>query len=397
MFAARREHVEQVIRPALARGDWVLCDRFTDATYAYQGGGHGVPARRIARARARSCTTIAGRTSRCCSTCRPPCRARASTRAGGRPRARQVRARARGLLRARARRLSGARGGRAAALPRRRFVAAARARCARNSPDIAGAVADEPTTTLPPRRPPWPALLPWQHAAAPEALLARAPRGRMRCCSPDRAASASACWPSTSRAGCCARCRPTAARLRRVSQLRLCGAGQHPDLRCSSRSDEDGEIKALDAIRVDRIRALTRWAQVTSHRGRAKVAVIAPAEAMNAAAANALLKTLEEPPPGNLPHAGRAPAGTAARHDSQPLPAGAGAARAPAQAQAWLAAQGVANAGRCWARPGGRRWWPHAGRSGLAAGARRVWLDALATPRALSPVALAARIDRAAR
>jgi dTMP kinase len=48
MFAARREHVEQVIAPALARGDWVLCDRFTDATFAYQGGGHGVPRERIA-------------------------------------------------------------------------------------------------------------------------------------------------------------------------------------------------------------------------------------------------------------------------------------------------------------------------------------------------------------
>jgi dTMP kinase len=36
-----------VIRPALARGAWVLCDRFTDATYAYQGGGHGVPRERI--------------------------------------------------------------------------------------------------------------------------------------------------------------------------------------------------------------------------------------------------------------------------------------------------------------------------------------------------------------
>jgi len=47
MFAARREHVEQVIGPALARGDWVLCDRFTDATYAYQGGGHGVARERI--------------------------------------------------------------------------------------------------------------------------------------------------------------------------------------------------------------------------------------------------------------------------------------------------------------------------------------------------------------
>ncbi|MGI8895321.1 MAG: dTMP kinase [Casimicrobiaceae bacterium] len=48
MFAARREHVELVIRPALARGDWVLCDRFSDATYAYQGGGHGVSRKRIA-------------------------------------------------------------------------------------------------------------------------------------------------------------------------------------------------------------------------------------------------------------------------------------------------------------------------------------------------------------
>ncbi len=39
MFAARREHLAQVIEPALARGDWVVCDRFTDATFAYQGGG----------------------------------------------------------------------------------------------------------------------------------------------------------------------------------------------------------------------------------------------------------------------------------------------------------------------------------------------------------------------
>lgn len=42
MFAARNEHLEGLIRPALARGAWVVCDRFTDSTYAYQGGGRGV-------------------------------------------------------------------------------------------------------------------------------------------------------------------------------------------------------------------------------------------------------------------------------------------------------------------------------------------------------------------
>jgi dTMP kinase len=42
MFAARREHLARVIEPALKRGIWVLCDRFTDATYAYQSGGSGV-------------------------------------------------------------------------------------------------------------------------------------------------------------------------------------------------------------------------------------------------------------------------------------------------------------------------------------------------------------------
>ncbi|MER2537865.1 MAG: dTMP kinase [Azonexus sp.] len=42
MFAARREHLAQLIEPALNRGDWVVCDRFTDATFAYQGGGRGL-------------------------------------------------------------------------------------------------------------------------------------------------------------------------------------------------------------------------------------------------------------------------------------------------------------------------------------------------------------------
>ena len=47
MFAARAQHLAEVIMPSLRRGQWVVCDRFTDATYAYQGGGRGVPYKRI--------------------------------------------------------------------------------------------------------------------------------------------------------------------------------------------------------------------------------------------------------------------------------------------------------------------------------------------------------------
>lgn len=48
MFAARREHCEREIWPRLGQGVWVVCDRFTDATYAYQGAGHGVSPQDIA-------------------------------------------------------------------------------------------------------------------------------------------------------------------------------------------------------------------------------------------------------------------------------------------------------------------------------------------------------------
>lgn len=49
MFAARAEHLAKVVWPALEKGQWVLCDRFTDATYAYQGGGRGIDIGVIAR------------------------------------------------------------------------------------------------------------------------------------------------------------------------------------------------------------------------------------------------------------------------------------------------------------------------------------------------------------
>ena len=49
IFAARAQHLEQLIRPALAEGKWVICDRFTDATYAYQGAGRGLDRNKISQ------------------------------------------------------------------------------------------------------------------------------------------------------------------------------------------------------------------------------------------------------------------------------------------------------------------------------------------------------------
>lgn len=172
-------------------------------------------------------------------------------------------------------------------------------------------------------------------------------------------------------------------------------AGQHPDLRIIEpvEVDDEGVAKAVEAILVDRIRTLIDWVQVTSHRGGSKVALLVPAERMNAAAANALLKTLEEPPPGTFlflvsHQPGRLPATIASRCQriAAPRPA-------PAEATAWLAAQGVADPERVLAQTA------YAPLAALAlAGTeyqaeRASWLAALARPAALSAVTLGARID----
>ena len=109
MFGARQVHIDNLIRPSLTRGEWVLCDRFTDATHAYQGGGRGVdgklieqiaqavhgdlnpdlhhPARRTGarRSRTHAGTTRRGRSlrNRIATILRP--RAQSLPRAGARP------------------------------------------------------------------------------------------------------------------------------------------------------------------------------------------------------------------------------------------------------------------------------------------------------------------------
>jgi dTMP kinase len=58
MFASRAQLLREVIDPALAAGHWVLCDRYTDASYAYQGGGRGQPSERIAELERWACMGV---------------------------------------------------------------------------------------------------------------------------------------------------------------------------------------------------------------------------------------------------------------------------------------------------------------------------------------------------
>jgi len=247
--------------------------------------------------------------------------------------------------------------------------------------------------------PAWPDLLPWQTEAAramlsaramwPHALLIDGPRGLGKRTLALNLARGLLCEAPDADGLACGRC----------ASCHYVAAGQHPDLRMIDPFviDEDGEVKVQDPILIDRIRALIDWVQLTSHRGRAKVAVIVPAESMNPAAANALLKTLEEPPPSTyLILAAHQPGRVAAtlrsrcRRMAAPWPLAA-------SAEAWLVQQGAAKPGAVLAQAGG------APLTALAIAApewqaeREVWMQAFARPEALSPVALASRIEAAPR
>ena len=274
MFAARREHLERVIRPALARGDWVLCDRFTDATFAYQGGGHGVPLERHPRARAvdprrlparsdvpvRRAAGGVARPARQGAARGPRCSTGSSARRAhffervrdaylDRARAEPGRFRVDRQHRARRRRCAPSSERELAALAARRMMAqpsatsrgaraAVAARCCRGSrrrsPHGAGRTRD---------------------------LAACAAR------STARAASASTRWRSTSRRRCCAKRRATTASPAANARAAATRSpGQHPDLHAARAAREstrdEGALDGVDTITIDRIRALIDFVQL---------------------------------------------------------------------------------------------------------------------------------------
>ena len=175
-------------------------------------------------------------------------------------------------------------------------------------------------------------------------------------------------------------------------------AGQHPDLRLVEpiELDDDG-ARPVEWITIERIRGLGHWAELTSHRGGAKVALIVPAERMNAPASNALLKTLEEPPSNTyfilVSHQpGRLPATIVSRCQRVAAPR-----PTQAEAHAWLVEHGMRDPQRLLAQANGAPLVAAALDDDAYQRERSTWMRALASPGTLSVSGLGARIDAAPR
>jgi DNA polymerase III subunit delta' len=180
---------------------------------------------------------------------------------------------------------------------------------------------------------------------------------------------------------------------------RYVAQGTHPDLQLIEpvTYDDEGNPTPVDSINVDRIRELIAFSQLSPHRQRAKVAVIAPAEAMNAAAANSLLKTLEEPPPGTFlllvsHQPGRLPPTILSRCRRLPAPEPDRAAAA-----GWLVQNGIGDADPALvlAQAGGAPLFALALADAGIQRERDHLLHQLAQPERLSPLAFGARLDSA--
>jgi DNA polymerase-3 subunit delta' len=245
----------------------------------------------------------------------------------------------------------------------------------------------------------WPTLPPWleaprdgllaQRGRLPQALLITGAEGIGKHAFALHLAAAMLCESVLPDGKACGRC----------ASCTLAMRDTHPDLRRAEpvTFDEDGVPTAQDAISVDMIRALIDWSQLSSHRGGAKVAVIAPADLLNPSAANALLKTLEEP-------SGRtAFVLVSARPDLLPPTVQSRCARValpiPARdaAERWLDAQGVRDASRRLAEAGGAPLKALGLARSPTANLRLGQLDELARPDRLSPVGVGARIEQAGK
>jgi DNA polymerase III subunit delta' len=175
--------------------------------------------------------------------------------------------------------------------------------------------------------------------------------------------------------------------------------GTHPDLQLIEpvTYDDEGNPTPADSIGVDRVRELIAFSQLSPHRQRAKVGLIAPADAMNAAAANALLKTLEEPPAGTFlllvsHQPARLPPTIVSRCLRLPVPEPDRAAAA-----SWLAqsSPGSAEPGLLLSQAGGAPLFALALADAAIQRERDHLLGQLAQPERLSPLAFGARLDSA--
>lgn len=179
-------------------------------------------------------------------------------------------------------------------------------------------------------------------------------------------------------------------------------AGNHPDFRELTPvvEDEDTEPDAKSKkkpsawITIEQVRELNQFVHLSAHRGGRRVTLIQPAETLNVAAANALLKTLEEPPPGAMfilvSHQWRRLLPTIrsrCRRLALALPE-------KAEALAWLASQNLADADSYLAEAGGAPLAALQRADPAALTARRSFVRELADPRQLDPMALAERLDK---
>jgi DNA polymerase III subunit delta' len=243
--------------------------------------------------------------------------------------------------------------------------------------------------------PAWHPLLPWQQRAAAEALRARARWPHALLITGRRGIGKRILALHFAQALLCEQPRDDGSPCGSCPSCGYVVNGTHPDLRLIEpvEIDDEGNRTPVDIIAVDRIRELTEFAQLTAHRQRAKVAVITPAEAMNANAQNAFLKTLEEPPPATylilVSHQpGRIAPTILSRCRLMTAPEPDSTA-----ASTWLATQGVSEPAPLLAQAGGAPLLALTLANPVVQRERELLLDELGEPQRMEPVVAGARID----